>query len=101
MHFEPLEAARFAPDRPVSQMLLDSPDARLVVFGLEPGQEVPPHTSTSTVLMQALQGEGSFTVGAAEFPAAPGCLAVCRPNETHGMKAKSRMVVLAVIAPRP
>jgi quercetin dioxygenase-like cupin family protein len=100
MH-DALKEAQFAPDRPVTRLLHDSPEMRVVVFGLEAGQEVPPHTVPVRVLMHVLQGKGVFLTGKGEEPAYPGAIAVTAPNEPHGLKAVERTVMLAIIAPRP
>jgi quercetin dioxygenase-like cupin family protein len=51
--------------------------------------------------MHVLQGKGVFLTGKGEEPAYPGAFAVTEPNESHGLKAAERTVMLAVIAPRP
>jgi quercetin dioxygenase-like cupin family protein len=58
--FDPLTAARQAvanrPDRPATAIVHDSPDVRLIVFRLAPGQSVAPHRSTSSVQLAVLDG---------------------------------------------
>ena len=100
MH-DALKEAQFSRDRPVTRMLHDSPEMRVVVFGLEAGQEVPPHSVPVRVLMHVLQGKGVFLTGKGEESAYTGAFAVTEPNEPHGLKAVERTVMLAVIAPRP
>ncbi len=85
----------------VSKLLYDSEDIRLVLFCLEAGQGVPAHTSDSRVVMTVIEGEGSFIVGDKTPEVRPGYIAVCEPNESHGMNAKAKMVILAAIAPAP
>jgi quercetin dioxygenase-like cupin family protein len=92
---------RFSPERPITQLLHDSPNARLVAFGLEAGQEVHPHVSTSEVYMQIVEGQGDVLVGETRHPASAGDLFVCAPNVSHGFRAETRMIVLATITPRP
>lgn len=99
--FDALKEAQFAPDRHVARLLHDAPEMRVVVFGLEPGQEIPPHTAPSRVLLHLLQDRGVFLTGKGEEPAYPGAFVVTEPNESHGLKAAERTVMLAVIAPRP
>lgn len=100
MH-DAMKEAQFSPDRPVSRLLHDAPQMRVVVFGLEPGQEIPPHTVASRVLLHVLLGRGAFLTGKGEEPAYPGAFVVTEPDEPHGLKAAERTVMLAVIAPRP
>ena len=102
----PADAARAAaatrPDRPATAVLYDAPDARLMVFRLAPGQVVPLHRSTSTVLLHVVEGCGVFLGPDGEHPCATGDIATFVPNEPHGMRAvEHELLLLATIAPRP
>lgn len=89
-------------DRPATAIVHDAPDARMVVFRIEPGQAVAPHTSTSTVVLSVVAGSGIVSGATGERAVAPGALVVYEPNELHGMRATDeQLVVLATIAPRP
>ena len=99
--FDVLIEAGFSPDRPVSKLLYDSEAMRVVVFGLLPGQEIPPHTAPSRVVLHVVQGKGVFLTGSGEQPAHAGAFVITEPNEPHGLKAAEKTVLLAVIAPRP
>jgi quercetin dioxygenase-like cupin family protein len=99
--FDAQKEADFSPDRPVSKLLYDSDAMRVVVFGLLPGQEIPPHTAPSRVVLHMVQGKGVFVTGRGEQPAHAGAFVVTEPNEPHGLKAVEKTVLLAVIAPRP
>src|SRR4030042_742207 len=55
--FDARKEADFSPDRPVSKLLYDSDAMRVVVFGLLPGQEIPPHTAPSRVVLHMVQEE--------------------------------------------
>ena len=84
-------------------LLHDEPNARVVAFRLEPGQQVPVHTSDSTVLVHVVAGEGTFS-GADGAPVLlrAGQSAVYAPAEPHGMAAgDDGLSFLAVITPRP
>ena len=88
--------------RPATAILFDSADVRLVVFRLEPGQAVPPHQSTSSVMLTVLQGEGWVSDAKAERMCAVGDVVCYEPNELHGMRAGDRPLhLLATITPRP
>ena len=99
--FDALKEAEFSPDRPVSKLLYDSDAMRVVVFGLLPGQEIPPHTAPSRVVLHMVLGKGVFLIGSGEQPAHAGAFVITEPNEPHGLKAAEKTVLLAVIAPRP
>lgn len=96
-----LERISFLPDGPKKELLFDSEKMRVILFNLEKGQEIPPHTSTSEVLMYVVKGRGQFFVGDDVEEVEEGSLVVCKPEESHGMSATDRMTVLAVVAPRP
>jgi quercetin dioxygenase-like cupin family protein len=80
----------------------DVPDARVVVFRIEAGQEVAPHTSTSTVLLAIVEGSGTVSGASGESTVRAGDLVTYEVGELHGMKAGSEQLVLvAIITPRP
>jgi quercetin dioxygenase-like cupin family protein len=90
------------PDRPATAVLLDSPDARLVVFRIEPGQEVATHHSPSTVILAVLQGTGTLTGGDGECQVSAGDVVAYEPGEQHSMRAGGEtLTLLATITPRP
>ncbi|MBI2874330.1 MAG: cupin domain-containing protein [Firmicutes bacterium] len=101
MHVNIWDQENYSDERPVSRLLHDSAELRLVAFFLKPGQVIEPHVAPSRVMMQVVKGRGSFTVGDRRIEVGPGELAVCEPNEPHGMEADEHLVIMAAIAPRP
>lgn len=104
--FDILEVAAGAvtanPARPASAVFHDSADARLLVFRIEPGQQVQPHTSPSTVVLVIAAGSGVVSGAEGERTARAGDVIVYASGELHGMRAgDEQMVVFAVVAPRP
>ncbi len=91
----------FDPVRPVSKLLHDSEKSRVVLFCLEPGQEIASHTSTSEVVFYGVDGGGTILLGESEVELEPRAIVVCPPVVPHGIKTGERMVVLAIITPRP
>jgi len=88
--------------RPATALVHDSPDARVVLFRLEPGQEVAVHTSASTVLLTIISGSGTVTGAEGERAVKSGDIVAYEAQEPHGMRAGAeRLVIAAVIAPRP
>lgn len=88
--------------RPATATIHDSPDARLVVFRIAPGQAVAPHRNGSTVMLTVLAGRGIVSGGDGERSVATGEVIAYEPNELHGMQAiDEELVLLATIAPRP
>lgn len=101
-----IDAARQAvsarPDRPATAILHDAPDIRLVVFKLDPGQAVAPHTSRSSVVLVILEGRGTVSGGSGSSPVKTGDVVTYEAGELHGFTAgEERLTVLAAIAPRP
>jgi quercetin dioxygenase-like cupin family protein len=88
--------------RPATSLVHDSPDARLVLFRIEPGQHVPVHTSVSTVLLIVISGSGIVDGGDEEREVRAGDVVAYDAGAPHGMRAVSeQLVIAAVIAPRP
>ena len=105
-HLDTVEAAQSAvaahPERPASAVIHDSPDARLVVFRIAPGQEVTPHRSKSSVTLIVLKGSGVISGDGEEARCRRGHVVTYEPNELHGMKADTEeLLLLATISPRP
>lgn len=91
-------------ERPASMLLHDEPNARVVAFRLLPGQIVPPHSSTSTVIVQVTAGSGIFrgATAADEATLRVGESAVYAPDEMHAIEATTEeLQFLAIITPRP
>ena len=104
--FDPAGAARDAvassPSRPATAVVLDTPDVRLVVFRIEPGQAVAPHHNPSTVLLTVLEGEGIVAGREGDRECRVGDVVAYEPGETHSMRAVDQTFkLLATIAPRP
>ena len=96
------DAVSAQPSRPATALLHDVPDARAVVFRIDPGQEVAPHTSTSTVMLSVVSGSGTVSGASGESSVKAGDLVTYEVGELHGMKAGAEQLVLvAFITPRP
>ncbi|MDB4879401.1 MAG: Cupin 2 conserved barrel domain protein [Gemmatimonadetes bacterium] len=106
----PLQAARAAVSahagRPATAILHDTPDLRLVVFRLSPGEAVPPHRSASTVMLTVLEGAGILAGQGDDQPDERWCVVgdhvTYAPSELHDLRATDQeFIVLAAITPRP
>lgn len=87
------EKAVFAADGPKPQFLLDNPQFKVLVVGLEAGQQIPMH-SGEAAMYHFLEGEGLMTVGEETFAIQPGALVLVPAGKSRGMNAKSRVVFL-------
>ena len=88
--------------RPATALMHDAPGARLVVFRIEPGQQVALHTSPSTVILSIVSGSGAVLGAEGEREVRAGELVVYEPQELHGMRAlDEQLVIAAMITPRP
>ena len=95
-------AAPARAERPATQLLHDSADVRVVAFSLQPGQEVKPHRSPSSVLLQVIDGEGDFSGENGELHLSAGDAALYERDELHGIRAgDGPLRFLAIITPRP
>jgi quercetin dioxygenase-like cupin family protein len=94
------DTAKFSRDKPYRELICDSPNLRVLAFNFEPGQELPIHShqADSDVAMLILEGEGVFT-GAQETPVKAGDLQIIPVTQPHGLKAKTRVRLLVLIAP--
>ena len=98
----PVGVPESRPDRPATALLHDEANARIVAFHLLAGQEVSPHRSPSTVIVQVLEGEGLSQGEGVEATLEAGETALFEPSETHAVKAAGGALrFLAIISPRP
>jgi len=96
-----IEVLKTDPERIRPTLLHNSTQMRVVLFGFEPGQEMSPHTAPSEICFHIVEGAGTVLVGEEEQEVGAGAIVFCPPDVLHGIKARQRMTVLAVIAPSP
>ena len=82
---------------PRPQFLVDSEKLKVVVAGLEPGQQIPAHPEALAVY-HFLAGEGVMTVNGEEFVVTAGATVIAPPGAARGMHAGSRLIFLAAKA---
>lgn len=95
------EQYEFSQEGFVSKTLFESENVRVVMNCLEKGQEVPPQALKSQVVMLAVSGNGTFSVGKETYNVKPDSVVLCESMEMHGIKADERMVVLLYMIPKP
>ena len=94
-----ISLAEFSDAGPNKKVLYDTPELKSILVSLKSGQDIPAHTTSSEVVMHVVSGEGSFYKGSDVPDVKEGALVVCGPNEPHGIKAKTDMVVLVAKVP--
>lgn len=102
---DPMDAALKAvsanPTRPATAVIHDAPAVRLVVFRIEPGQEVAVHTSDGAVLLTVLSGSGTVAGSEGSREVGPGSVVAYAPREPHSMRAGSERFCLMATIIRP
>lgn len=88
------ELAVFDSDGPRPQFLVDSQKLKVIIAGLEPGQQIPLHPETLAVY-HFLAGDGVMIVNNEKFAVAAGSTVVTPPGAARGMRATSRLTFLA------
>jgi len=88
-------AVAYAPDGPQPQILLDGPDVKVILAGLEQGHRLPPHPESQAVY-HFLEGVGTMTVNGESFAVKPGSTVIAPAGSTRGLVAESRLAFLAV-----
>ncbi len=85
--------AVFAADDPKPQFLIDTPQFKALVVGLEAGGQIPVHPG-EVAMYHFLEGTGLMTVGDEAFEIKPGVTVVVPSGVKRGMNAKTRVVFL-------
>ena len=88
------ELAVFDGDGPRPQFLFDTEKLKVIVAGLEPGQQIPAHAETLAIY-HFLAGEGVMTVDEEELAVTAGSTVITPAGATRGMRATSRLTFLA------
>ncbi len=89
----------FYPDRISREMLAETPEMRIALMCLEPGQELAPHKAPMRLIMYVVEGSGTFTVGQQQIEADEKSAILCERMVEPGFKASKgqRLVVMAVV----
>ena len=91
---------QFAANGIVSRTLLNTPTARVILFGFAAGQELTEHTSTRRALIQILSGQCEFSFAGQSRTMKTGELLHLPPNTQHAVKATEPFsMLLTLFAP--
>lgn len=94
MYFADIKAkAVFAANGTNPQFLIDTPNFKALVVGLEAGQQIPVHPS-DVAMYHFLEGIGLMTVGDESFEIKPGVTIVVPNGVKRGIIAKTRIIFL-------
>lgn len=85
--------AVFASDGPKPQFLIDTPQFKVLVAGLEAGQQIPIHPAEAA-MYHFLEGEGLMTVDEETFAVKPGVTIIAPGGAKRGINAKTRIIFL-------
>lgn len=80
---------------PQPVLLVDEPDLRVIIGGLEPGAQVPEHPAPRAIYT-ALEGEGTFMLDGEAVPFNAGAVVVAPAGSVRGIKAITRLAFLGV-----
>jgi quercetin dioxygenase-like cupin family protein len=89
------EKALFTPEGPRPQFLVDGQHFKVIVAGLEPGQQIPNHPESFAVY-HFLEGKGVMFVDTQQFAVAPGATVITPAGANRGMHAETRLIFMAV-----
>ncbi len=90
---DPKSKAVFAADGPKPQFLIDTPQFKALVVGLNAGQQIPVHPGKAA-MYHFLEGEGLMTVDEETFAVKPGVTVITPSGAKRGMNARTRLVFL-------
>jgi len=91
---DPKVEAVFAEDSPKPHFLLDTPGFKVLVVGIEAGQQIPLHPDAAAVY-HFLEGAGLMTVGEETFAVHPGVTVITPAGSPRGVNARTRIIFLA------
>src|SRR3954453_16935316 len=81
----------------LSQTLFNDDNVKIILFGFAPGQELTAHTAPMPATIQVLRGEAAITLGDERHETREGCLIHMPPNLTHGIVAKTPVLMLLTL----
>jgi quercetin dioxygenase-like cupin family protein len=84
----------YAAAGPQPQTLMENDQMKVIVAGLEAGQQIPPHAAT-TAVYHFLEGAGWMTVDGEQLAVGPGATVVMPAGAVRGIQATTRLAFLA------
>ena len=87
------ERVVFAPDGPKPQFLIDGAQFKVVLVGLEPGQQIPLHPGPIPAY-HVLEGRGWITANGERIAVEAGVTVVVPEGEPRGIEAQTRLAFI-------
>jgi quercetin dioxygenase-like cupin family protein len=84
----------YAAEGPQPQTLMENDKMKVIVAGLEAGQQIPSHAAT-TAVYHFLEGAGWMTVDGEQLAVGPGATVVMPAGAVRGVQATTRLAFLA------
>ena len=92
---------RDAGREPVARRPRSEDEARAVLVGLDPGQELGDHQVKEHAWIVVVDGSATFRAGAEEVEAPAGTLVRFEPDERHSVRTETGAKLLLLLAPWP
>lgn len=90
------QTVRYSPDGPAATVLHESVELKVVLVGLEPGQQLPAHPAPAASF-HFLDGTGTMTVDEERLDVRPGCTVVVPSGARRGVIADTRLAFLGTL----
>ena len=84
-------------DSIVSRTIYDGDDAKAVLFGFAPGQELSEHTASRPAMLVFVQGEAELVLGDESQSAQAGTWVHMPPRLPHSITATTPLVMLLIL----
>jgi quercetin dioxygenase-like cupin family protein len=84
-------------DSIISRTFHEDERLKVIIFGFAEGQELSEHTASQPAMLMFLEGEAELTLGDEVHEAHSGTWVHMPARLTHGVKAKTQMLMLLVL----
>ncbi len=86
--------AVFGEHGPQPQFLVDDAHFKVILSGLEPGQQIPVHPE-ALAMYHFLAGTGTMTINDERYPITAGATVITPAGARRGIQAETRVIFLA------
>jgi quercetin dioxygenase-like cupin family protein len=98
IHHDYKTEVRYSSEGPLPRVWLSGPGLKVVLIGLEPGQQAGPHAGPAAVY-HILEGSGWATIGETRESIGPGATIVAEDGVVRGIEAETRLAFLGTRVP--